>query len=78
MKALENGESSIWIFLDFQKEFDTVNHSISLDKLCIYGIRGAALSWITSYMSNKCQYVVYNDHESECKYISCGVPQESI
>ena len=78
MKALENGESAIGIFLDFQKAFDTVNHSILLDKLCIYGIRGPALSWITSYLSNRCQYVVCNGFESECKYISCGVPQGSI
>ena len=78
MKALENGESAIGIFLDFQKAFDTVNHSILLDKLCIYGIRGPALSWITSYLSNRYQYVVYNGYESECKYIICGVPQGSI
>ena len=77
-KALENGESAIGIFLDFQKAFDTVNHSILLDKLYIYGIRGPALSWITSYLSNRCQYVVYNGYESERKYINCGVPQGSI
>ena len=62
----------------FQKAFDTVNHSILLDKLYIYGIRGPALSWITSYLSNRCQYVVYNGYESERKYINCGVPQGSI
>ena len=55
-KALENGESAIGIFLDFQKAFDIGNHSILLDKLYIYGIRGPALSWITSYLSNRCQY----------------------
>ena len=67
MKALENCESAIGILLDFQKAFDAVNHSILLDTLCIYGIRGPALSWITSYLSNRCQYVVYNGYESECK-----------
>ena len=49
MKALENCENAIGTFLDFQKAFDTVNHIILLDKLCIYGIRGPALAWITSY-----------------------------
>ena len=77
-KALENGESDTGIFLDFQKEFDTVNHSILLDKLYIYGIRGPALSWITSYLSNRCQYVVCNGYGSERKYINCGVQQRSI
>ena len=78
MKVLENGEGAIGIFLDFQQAFDNVNHSILLDKLCIYGIPGPALSWITFYLSNRCQYVVYDGYESECKYISCGVPQGSI
>ena len=77
-KALENGESALGIFLDFQKAFDTVNHSILLEKLHIYGIRGPALSWITSHLSNRCHYVVYNGSESERKYINCGVPQGSI
>ena len=72
-KALESGESAMGIFLDFQKAFDTVNHSILLDKLYIYGIRGPALSWIPSYLSNGCQYVVYNGYESERKYINCCV-----
>ena len=28
--------------------------------------------------SSRCQYVVYNGHESERKYINCGVPQGFI
>ena len=40
--ALDKGECSIGIFLDFQKAFDTVNHGILLDKLYHYGIRGPA------------------------------------
>ena len=38
--ALDNGNWTVGIFLDFQKAFDTVNHGILLDKLYCYGIRG--------------------------------------
>ena len=44
----------------------------------IYGIRGPALQWFSSYLSNRQQYVVYNDGVSQKQQISCGVPQGSI
>ena len=76
--ALDNGECAVGIFLDFQKAFDTVDHDILLNKLYNYGIRGVALEWLKSYISNRYQVVKYNDYESEAREILCGVPQGSI
>ena len=76
--ALDNGECAIGIFLDFKKAFDTVNHDILLNKLFNYGIRGIALEWFKSYLSNRYQIVKYNNHESDPLKILCGVPQGSI
>ena len=76
--ALDNGECAVGIFLDFQKAFDTVDHDILLNKLYNYGIRGVALEWFKSYISNRYQVVKYNDYESEARKILCGVPQGSI
>ena len=76
--ALEKGECVIGLFLDFSKAFDTINHSILFEKLYHYGIRGVALQWFKSYMSNRSQYVFYNGHASCAKTVTCGVPQGSV
>ena len=76
--ALDNLEFSICVLIDFRKAFDTVGHSILLDKLHHYGIRGTALQWFNSYLTNIYQYVNYNNTTSNMKPIVCGVPQGSI
>jgi hypothetical protein len=76
--AVEKDETSIGIFLDLSKAFDTIDHSILLHKLEHYGFRGIVLEWFKSYLRNRKQFVSYNSHESNMKNIICGVPQGSI
>ena len=77
-EALDDGDFVIGVFLDFSKAFDTVDHNIILQKFDIYGIRGLALKWFGSYLSNRMQYVTYYSIKSERGVIKCGVPQGSI
>ena len=76
--ALENGEYVLGLFLDFSKAFDTVNHEILFAKLEFLGIRGICLQWFRNYLSNREQYVVYNDAVSSRQHITCGVPRGYI
>ena len=76
--SLDKNRFGCGIFIDLQKAFDTVNHDILLKKLEHYGIRGTALSWFQSYLSNRKQFVSINGHSSSLTNITCGVPQGSV
>jgi hypothetical protein len=77
-EALDSDKYACGVFVDFQKAFDTVNHSILLKKLDRYGIRGPALQWFKSYITNRLQYVSILGFDSEKKSIVHGVPQGSV
>ena len=77
-KYLDNDEYVIGVFLDFSKAFDTVDHTLLLQKWSVYGIRGNALSWFESYLKDRRQFVTYNGVLSETRILQCGVPQGSI
>ena len=77
-QSIEHRESSIGVFLDLSKAFDTVNHDILLCKLSHYGVRGVALEWFSDYLTRRKQCVVFNGVTSDLKNILCGVPQGSI
>ncbi len=77
-QSIDNKHSTLGIFVDFSKAFDTINHSILFQKLETYGIRGNMLSLLKSYMSDRKQYVNYGSLNSSLLAISCGVPQGSV
>ena len=77
--SLNSSYQTMGIFIDFSKAFDTIKHSVLLDKLRHYGIRGTALKLITDYLTNRKQYVFYdNQCYSNLSDVTIGVPQGSV
>ena len=77
--SLNASYQTMGISIDFSKAFDTIQHTILLKKLEHYGIRGIALDLINNYLSNRKQYVHYNNHccSTLCD-ITVGVHQGSV
>lgn len=75
---IERGCFSVALYLDIKKAFDTVDHSILLDKLEKCGIRGSALAWFATYLGNRSQVVRIGGEISCTQFVTSGVPQGSI
>ena len=76
--ALDRGLKVGVHFVDFRKAFDTVNHTILLEKLKAIGISGDLFSWLDDYMSARKQFVQLSGYQSGSKTVTYGVPQGSI
>ena len=83
LKNLEGNKSTIAVMLDLSKAFDTIEHSIMIQKLELFGIRGVCLEWFRSYLENqqlrvKCR-VTSSQGETVSEYhtVNYGTPQGS-
>ena len=76
--SLDDNESTLAVYVYLSNAFDTIDHSILLNKLEFYGIRGQALDWFSSYLHTRKQFVHYMGSDSHTGAIKCGVPQGSV
>ena len=53
VKGLENHHYVACVLLDLSKAFDMIDHKILLKELELYSIRGNALNWFESYLTNR-------------------------
>ena len=66
------------VLIDLQKAFDTIDHSILLEKMSCLGFAGKTIAWFTSYLTNRSFIVNVGKESSSPGKLSCGVPQGSI
>ena len=76
--ALDKKRTTVCVLIDLSKAFDTIDHTILLNKLDYYGIKGLALEWFKTYLIYRLQYVKIGGVSSHMLPITCWVPQGSI
>ncbi len=74
INEMDNDKIPFSIFLDLSKAFDTLDHTILLEKLRYYGVDGAVPKLFESYLKDRKQYVDIDGTSSEMKPIITGAP----
>ena len=77
-QEMDSGKTPGARYIDLSKAFYTLSFEIILYKLKYYGVMGTELCLLTAYLTNRRQYVRFNNHNSDTTNISTGVPQGSI
>ena len=75
---MEAGGSTLCLFLDIAKAFDSLPHSMIIDALSNVGIAGSLLNWFVDYLSSRSQFVAIHGFSSPLRHVTSGVPQGSI
>ena len=77
-KEMESGNTPAALYIDLSKAFDTLSFDILLYKLNHYGIKDNAFELLKNYLTDRQQFSVFHNQNSETSIIKIGVPQESI
>ena len=75
---MQKGGVTLSVTADYSKAFDTVNYIVLIQRLAELDMSKSFLRIITSYLSNRQQFVQINDKSSARLAVKYGVPQGSI
>ena len=79
LEAIDGKKCVMLVLLDLSAAFDTIDHNILLSRLSSrYGVKGTALKWFESYLSDRIQAVTIDGVESDIHHLLYGVPQGSV
>ena len=78
-REVDRGQVVLLAMLDLSAAFDTIDHSILLERLRSHlGASPATLAWVRSYLSQRTQQVAIHEALSLKTDLTTGVPQGSV
>lgn len=78
LTSIDNKEVTLLVLLDLSAAFDTVDHTILLNRLKNIGITELVYDWFSSYLTGRTQAVFLDGVSSDSVNLTCGVPQGSV
>jgi len=76
--AFEDKTKINMVLCDLSKAFDTIDHTILLEKLRYFGVKGIPLDFCKDFLMDRSQCVVKNGKISSQRNVTMGVPQGSV
>ena len=77
--AIDKGDATVLAILDQSAAFDTIDHSILINRLITcFGITDCVLPWFSSYLSHRLQSVPIAGITSTAVLLLYGMPQVSV
>ena len=72
--AMDSKKVSVVVLLDMSKAFDSISHTVLLQKLQALGVSSPSLDWFHSYLTGRCQRIHIHDTVSDLLPLKYGVP----
>lgn len=74
----DDGNTTIVVFLDLKRAFETLDRERLINKLQAYGLEGVELNWFSSYLDQRSQKTKVGEVFSSSMFNNLGVPQGSV